>query len=128
MLFKIFFNFFQKTLDKRRIVCYYIVTQRGTHRVAENEDETSNTYFKSEREVLMEKMQQQVEGMIPFPCHKKEKVFVYKGARGHCSLRCPSCDQFALFDFGAMTATATEAAKGQLHQIISAGRAKEKSK
>ena len=117
MLFKNFFNFFQKTLDKRRIVCYYIVTQRETHRVAENEDETSNTYFKSEREVLMEKEINGVRGAIPFPCHTKEKVLVYSDADGHCSLKCPLCASFAMFDFKGMLSTPAPPARGMMRRI-----------
>ena len=58
-----------------------------------------------------------VRGVIPFPCHSKEKALVYEGTRGYCSMKCPSCDKFALFDFNEMKAEPIKAAKGAIHNF-----------
>lgn len=58
-----------------------------------------------------------VQGVIHFPCHSKEKVIVYKGSNGTCSMKCPSCDKFALFDFDAMKSKPIKAARGAIHKI-----------
>ena len=58
-----------------------------------------------------------VQGIIHFPCHSKEKVLVYEGARGCCSMKCPSCDRFALFDFDTMQSKPAKAAKGAIHNF-----------
>ena len=58
-----------------------------------------------------------VRGVIHFPCHIKEKVLVYEDARGCCSMRCPRCDRFALFDFDYMKSQPIGAARGAIHQL-----------
>ncbi len=58
-----------------------------------------------------------VQGVIPFPCHSKEKVLVYEGTSGRCSIKCPSCDKFALFDFNSMTSMSVKAARGAIHDL-----------
>ena len=56
-------------------------------------------------------------GVIPFPCHSKEKVLVYEGARGCCSIKCPYCEKIALFNFDTMESTPSRAARGALHRL-----------
>lgn len=58
-----------------------------------------------------------VQGVIHFPCHNKEKVLVYEGTSGCCSIKCPSCDKFALFNFNTMQSTQVNAAKGAVHKF-----------
>ena len=58
-----------------------------------------------------------IRGIIPFPCHAKEKILVYENAEGCCSVKCPSCDKFALFDFNSMQSKPVGAAKGIIHQL-----------
>lgn len=58
-----------------------------------------------------------VQGIIPFPCHPKEKILVYYGANGRCSVKCPSCSRFALFDFGTMQSKSIKALKGAIHNL-----------
>lgn len=58
-----------------------------------------------------------VQGVIHFPCHSKEKILVYKGTRGCCSVKCPYCDNFALFDFNTMKSKETKPAKGTIHKF-----------
>lgn len=65
----------------------------------------------------MDKNNSSVQGVIHFPCHSKEKILVYEGASGYCSVKCPYCDKFALFDFGAMKSTPAKAAKGAIHNL-----------
>lgn len=56
-------------------------------------------------------------GVIRFPCHSKEKVLVYEGARGRCSMKCPYCDKIALFNFDTMESTPSGAARGAIHNL-----------
>lgn len=65
----------------------------------------------------MDKNNNNVQGVIHFPCHSKEKVLVYEGASGCCSMKCPSCDKFALFDFDTMKSEPARAAKGAIHNL-----------
>ena len=65
----------------------------------------------------MDKSNNNVQGVIHFPCHSKEKVLVVKGARGGCSVKCPYCDSFALFDFNNMKSKPIKAARGAIHNI-----------
>lgn len=58
-----------------------------------------------------------VRGMIHFPCHTKEKVLVYEDASGCCSMKCPYCERFALFDFDNMKASQIKACRGLIHKI-----------
>ena len=65
----------------------------------------------------MDKRNNNVQGVINFPCHSKEKVLVYEGTTGCCSVKCPSCDNFALFDFNNMKSEPIKAARGAIHNI-----------
>jgi len=65
----------------------------------------------------MDEQSNNVQGVINFPCHSKEKVLVYEGTRGCCSMKCPSCDKFALFNFNTMKSKSVRAAKGAVHKI-----------
>lgn len=58
-----------------------------------------------------------VQGVIQFPCHSKEKVIVYEGTSGYCSVKCPSCDKFAIFNFDTMKSEPTKPAKGAIHNL-----------
>lgn len=58
-----------------------------------------------------------VQGVIHFPCHSKEKVLVYEGTNGRCSLKCPFCDRFALFDFDTMSSKPAKASRGTVHNL-----------
>lgn len=60
-----------------------------------------------------------VQGVIHFPCHSKEKIIVYKGASGKCSIKCPYCSRFAIFDFSIMRSEETKAARGTIHNLTS---------
>lgn len=65
----------------------------------------------------MDNSKNNVQGVIHFPCHSKEKVLVYEGTSGYCSIKCPSCDKFALFDFNSMTSMSVKAARGAIHNL-----------
>ena len=65
----------------------------------------------------MDKRNNNVQGVINFPCHSKEKVLVYEGTTGCCSVKCPSCDNFALFDFNNMKSKSIKAARGAIHNL-----------
>ena len=58
-----------------------------------------------------------VQGVIEFPCHSKDKVIVYEGTSGRCSLRCPSCDKFAEFNFDTMSSKESKPLRGAVHKI-----------
>lgn len=58
-----------------------------------------------------------VQGVIHFPCHSKEKIIVYKGASGKCSIKCPYCSRFAMFDFEMMQSEESKAARGTIHSL-----------
>ena len=65
----------------------------------------------------MNKNNNNVQGVIHFPCHSKEKVLVYERTSGYCSMKCPACDKFALFDFNTMKSKPVKAAKGAIHNL-----------
>ncbi len=65
----------------------------------------------------MDSADNNVQGVINFPCHSKEKILVYEGAVGRCSVKCPYCDKFALFDFDKMTSKPIGAARGEVDRI-----------
>lgn len=59
----------------------------------------------------------QLKGMIPYPCCPKEKGMVYKNTHGFASYKCPRCGRFALFDFDHMMAYEGSAYKGAAHRF-----------
>ena len=65
----------------------------------------------------MDRIDNNVQGVIKFPCHSKEKVLVYEGTHGYCSIKCPACDKFALFNFDTMKSKTVRAVKGAIHNI-----------
>ena len=63
----------------------------------------------------------ELKGLIPFPCCPQEKVFVYESSRGRASSRCPRCRKFVLFDYGSMTARIVRPIRGAMSQQIHNG-------
>ena len=62
------------------------------------------------------KSDQQVKGMIPFPCCPKESVMAYAEAHGRSSNKCPKCGRFAVFDFDRMSAEPGKPCRGASDQ------------
>ena len=60
---------------------------------------------------------EELKGMIPYPCHKKHKAMVYKGAHGQASYECPQCHSIAVFDFDNMTASPSKMIRGAAHKF-----------
>lgn len=64
----------------------------------------------------MERHDDVMMGAIPFPCHAKEKFFVYEGAKGRCSAKCPYCSKIAKFDIDEMRSIPMRPVKGALQK------------
>ena len=60
---------------------------------------------------------EKMKGMIPFPCCRGEKVIAYESSSGRSSNKCPRCGKFALFDYDAMMAVPSSAARGAAHKL-----------
>ena len=60
---------------------------------------------------------EKMKGMIPFPCCRGEKVIAYESSSGRSSNKCPRCGKFALFDYDAMMAVPSIAARGAVHKL-----------
>ena len=60
---------------------------------------------------------EKMKGMVPFPCCRGEKVIAYENSSGCSSIKCPRCGKFALFDFDAMMAVPSSAARGAAHKL-----------
>ena len=73
--------------------------------------------MKKEREVTVERQTDVMLGAISFPCHPKAKIFVYEGAKGPCSARCPFCSRFAKFDLDKMLSIPMQPAQGALRRM-----------
>ena len=58
-----------------------------------------------------------LKGMISFPCCKKEKIMVYEGSSGRCSIKCPRCSRYAIFDYDKMEAEQGETLRGASHRL-----------
>lgn len=56
-------------------------------------------------------------GMIEFPCCKKEKVMIYEGTSGRCSVKCPRCGKYVIFDYDKMEAVLGAAIRGASHKL-----------
>lgn len=58
-----------------------------------------------------------LKGYISYPCCPKEKAMVWSSCHGRASYKCPKCGRFAMFDFDAMTAVQTNAARGVVSKM-----------
>lgn len=58
-----------------------------------------------------------LKGMISFPCCPKEKIMVYEGASGKCSIKCPKCGRYAIFDYDRMKSVPGETLRGASHRL-----------
>ena len=58
-----------------------------------------------------------LKGMISFPCCQKEKIIVYEGSSGKCSIKCPRCGHYAVFDYNEMTAVIGKTLRGAVHRL-----------
>lgn len=72
-----------------------------------------------EEELFMESgnLAYKLKGMISFPCCKKEKIMVYEGSSGRCSIKCPRCSRYAIFDYDKMEAEQGETLRGASHRL-----------
>lgn len=64
-----------------------------------------------------ENLAYRLKGMIPFPCCEKEKIMVYEGSSGKCSIKCPVCRHYAVFDYDKMEAVPGETLRGAAHKL-----------
>lgn len=60
---------------------------------------------------LDKEMNQAVKGTIIFPCCKSEKVVVYRGSSGCCTVKCPNCGRISIFNFDKMASETVSAAR-----------------
>lgn len=65
----------------------------------------------------MTEKQEDIRGIIYFPCCPKEKVIAYTSSHGRSSVKCPNCRSFTLIDYDAMTATKIHAVKGAVAKL-----------
>lgn len=67
-----------------------------------------------EEELFMESgnLAYKLKGMISFLCCKKEKIMAYEGSSGRCSIKCPRCGRYAIFDYDKMEAEQGETLRG----------------
>lgn len=74
---------------------------------------------KEEEEIFMNSgnLAYELKGMIQFPCCEKEKIMVYEGSSGKCSIKCPKCGRYAIFDYDKMTAVPGEILRGAAHRL-----------
>ena len=72
-----------------------------------------------EEELFMESgnLAYKLKGMISFPCCKKEKIMAYEGSSGRCSIKCPRCGRYAIFDYDKMEAEQGETLRGASHRL-----------
>lgn len=63
-------------------------------------------------QVESNRMEENLKGMIAFPCGCKAKVLVYEEAKGRISTPCPICGKIALFYQEEMTAEVSGPARG----------------
>ncbi len=68
-------------------------------------------------ELMVDASAEKMKGMIPFPCCRGEKVIAYESSSGRSSNKCPRCGKFALFDYDAMMAVPSSAARGAAHKL-----------
>ena len=59
----------------------------------------------------------EIKGMISYPCCEKEKIVAYKGSSGKCSIKCPQCGRYAIFDFDKMSARPGKTLRGITHYL-----------
>lgn len=58
-----------------------------------------------------------IKGMIAFPCCEKEKIIVYEGSSGKCSIKCPHCGRYAIFDYDKMSAVPSKTLRGVIQKL-----------
>ncbi|MBP3199890.1 MAG: hypothetical protein J6N21_23235 [Butyrivibrio sp.] len=59
-----------------------------------------------------EDMQEEIKGIIHFPCCYKEKKLVFISGRGKVSDKCPRCGKIALFDLDRMNSRCYKPVRG----------------
>ena len=59
-----------------------------------------------------EDFQEEIKGIIHFPCCHKEKKLVFISGRGRVSDKCPRCGKIALFDMDMMTSRRYKPVRG----------------
>jgi hypothetical protein len=72
-----------------------------------------------EEKIFMESgnLAYKLKGIIPFPCCPKEKIMAYEGSSGKCSIKCPKCGRYAIFDYDKMEAVPGETLRGAAHKL-----------
>lgn len=58
-----------------------------------------------------------IKGMILYPCCKSEKIVVYEGSSGKCSIKCPRCGHYAVFDYDNMDSNPGQTLRGIAHEL-----------
>lgn len=58
-----------------------------------------------------------LKGMIPYPCCKAQKAMVYMSAHGQSSHKCPRCGKVTVFDYDKMIAWTARPIRGATHKF-----------
>ena len=66
------------------------------------------------------KRSEEPKGMILCPYCHKGKVVYYGDAKGHASIKCPNCENMAVFDFDQGSATPSAPIRGAVNRFKTA--------